>query len=256
MKVFLKTPDEVHRLREANRIVARILDEVEKAVAPGVSTWELNRLAAALIDKFKARSAFLGYEVGDAPPYPGVICTSVNEEVIHGVPRKDRVLKEGDIIGLDFGVFKDGYCGDSARTVAVGKISETARALMDATREALSRAISACTPGGRLGDLGHAVQSHVESKGYSVVRKFVGHGIGQRMHEDPPVPNWGKSGRGYRLKPGLVIAIEPMVNAGTPDVRVLQDQWTAVTADGSLSAHFEHSVAITEDGPVVLSARD
>ncbi|MEK6606661.1 MAG: type I methionyl aminopeptidase [Myxococcota bacterium] len=253
MKIFVKNGSELARMREANLLVARVLDEVEKACVPGTTTWELNRIAAAVIDKAHARSAFLGYVAGDSPPYPAVICTSVNEEVVHGVPRKDRVLREGDIVGVDFGVFVDGFCGDAARTIAIGKISPQARALMDATRESLERAIACCVPDGRLGDIGSAVQSHVEPRGYSVVRKFVGHGIGRRMHEDPPVPNWGKAGRGVRLRPGMVLAIEPMVNAGAPDVEMLDDEWTAVSADGSLSAHFEHSVAITEDGPLVLS---
>ena len=207
MKIFIKSRDEIVRLREANLLVADVLDQVERACAAGTSTWELNRLASAWLDRHRGRSAFLGYEVGDAPPFPAVICTSVNEEVVHGVPRRDRRLKEGDIVGLDFGAFKDGYCGDSARTVAIGRIRPEAQALMDATREALEMAISHCVPGGRLGDIGAAVQKHVEAKGYSVVRQFVGHGIGRRMHEDPPVPNWGKAGRGIRLKPGMVLAI-------------------------------------------------
>jgi methionyl aminopeptidase len=253
MKIFIKSGDEIARLREANLVVAAILDEVERACAPGTSTWELNRLAEALLRKHGARSAFLGYEVGDAPPFPAVLCTSVNDEVVHGVPRRDRVLRDGDIVGVDFGAYKDGYCGDAARTVAIGRVTPEAKALMDATREALMAAIARCLPGGRLGDIGQAVQTHVEGRGYSVVRQFVGHGIGRRMHEDPPVPNWGKAGRGLRLKPGMVLAIEPMVNAGGADVVVLADQWTSVTADGSLSAHFEHSVAVTENGPMVLS---
>jgi methionyl aminopeptidase len=253
MKIFIKSRDEIARMREANLVVAEVLEQVARACTPGTTTWELNRLAGALLAKFGGRSAFLGYEVGDAPPFPAVICTSVNEEVVHGVPRRDRVLKEGDIVGLDFGAFKDGYCGDAARTVAVGRISAEARALMEATREALEIAISRCVPGGRLGNLGAAVQQHVEARGYSVVRQFVGHGIGRSMHEDPPVPNFGKAGRGIRLKPGMVLAIEPMVNAGGSEVELLADQWTAVTADGSLSAHFEHSVAITDNGPMVLS---
>lgn len=253
MKIFIKSKEEIARLRDANLVVAAVLDDVERACTPGATTWQLNQLAATLLQKHHARSAFLGYEVGDAPPYPAVICTSVNDEVVHGVPRRDRVLKDGDIVGIDFGAYKEGYCGDSARTVAIGAVTPEARALMDATREALERAITRCVAGGRLGDIGDAVQSHVEPRGYSVVRQFVGHGIGRRMHEDPPVPNWGRAGRGLRLKAGMVLAIEPMINAGTSDVVVLADQWTSVTADGSLSAHFEHSVAITDNGPMVLS---
>ena len=173
--------------------------------------------------------------------------------VVHGIPRKDVVLKPGDILSIDFGAFKDGWCGDSARTIPIGEVTPPAKALMQTTKESLDRAIAACVPGNRLGDIGWAVQSHAESHGYSVVRQFVGHGIGHKMHEEPHVPNYGDAGKGRRLSPGLVVAIEPMVNAGGPDVLVKDDGWTAVTKDGSLSAHFEHSVAITDDGPIVLS---
>lgn len=248
MRIHLKTPDEIRKLREVNLVVAAILDAVEAAVKPGVSTWELNEVAAREIERHKVKSAFLGYH-----GYPAVLCTSVNEVVVHGIPRKDVVLKDGDVIGIDFGCFKDGYCGDSARTLAVGTISEEAQRLLRVTRESLELAIARCVPGNRLQDLGWAVQEHVESHGFSVVRDFVGHGIGKAMHEDPPVPNFGSPGRGLRLKPGLVLAIEPMVNAGTHEVEVLADDWTAVTKDRKLSAHFEHSVAITDDGPFVLS---
>jgi methionyl aminopeptidase len=208
----------------------------------------LNEIADKVMKQHGATSAFLGYH-----GYPAVLCTSVNEVVVHGIPRKDVVLKDGDIVGIDFGCFIDGFCGDSARTIAIGKVTDEARKLMDATRESLEKAIEKCVPGNRLQDIGWAVQSHVEPLGYSVVRTFVGHGIGKAMHEDPPVPNYGSPGRGWRLKPGVVLAIEPMVNAGAPEVEVLADRWTAVTKDRSLSAHFEHSVAITENGPIVLS---
>lgn len=248
MKIYLKTPDEIRKMREANLVVAAVLDAVEAAAKPGVSTWELNEVAAREIERHRVKSAFLGYH-----GYPAVLCTSVNEVVVHGIPRKDVVLKEGDIVGIDFGCFKDGYCGDSARTIAIGKVSPEAQKLMDVTRRALELAIEKCVPGNRLQDLGWAVQEHVEAHGFSVVRSFVGHGIGKAMHEDPPVPNFGPPGRGLRLKPGLVLAIEPMVNAGTHEVEVLADKWTAVTKDRKLSAHFEHSVAITENGPFVLS---
>jgi methionyl aminopeptidase len=248
VKIYLKTPDEVRKLRAVNRIVAAILDEIEAAVKPGVSTWELNQIAERGIKKHGATSAFMNYH-----GYPAVLCTSVNEVVVHGIPRPDVVLKEGDIIGIDFGCFKDGYCGDSARTVCVGEVSREAKALVEATRESLMRAIDHCVVGNRLQDIGWAVQSYVEERGYSVVRSFVGHGIGRAMHEDPAVPNYGTPGRGLRLKEGLVLAIEPMVNAGLADVEVKDDKWTAVTKDRSLSAHFEHSVAITADGPIVLS---
>lgn len=248
MKIYLKSSEEIARLREVNLIVAEVLDHVEAACKPGVTTWELDEVAERVMRKNGATSAFLNYH-----GYPKVLCTSVNEVVVHGIPRKDEVLADGDIIGIDFGCFKHGFCGDSARTVAVGSISGEARALMEATRESLERAITYCVPGNRLQDIGWAVQSFVEPKGYSVVRNFVGHGIGHRMHEDPPVPNYGEPGKGIRLKPGLVLAIEPMINLGLSDVEVLADKWTAVTRDRSLSAHFEHSVAVTEDGPLVLS---
>jgi methionyl aminopeptidase len=248
MKIFLKTDDEIRKMREVNLVVSAILDACVAAAKPGVSTWDLNEVAAREIDRHKVKSAFLGYH-----GYPAVLCTSVNEVVVHGIPRKDVVLKDGDIIGLDFGCFKEGYCGDSARTIAIGKVTPEAQKLMDVTKQSLDRAIEKCVPGNRLEDIGWAVQEWVEENGFSVVRKFVGHGIGKAMHEDPPVPNFGRPGRGHRLRPGLVIAIEPMVNAGTHDVEVLSDNWTAVTKDRRLSAHFEHSVAITENGPFVLS---
>ncbi len=248
MKIYLKSRDEIAKLREVNLVVNAILDSLEAATKPGISTWELNEIAAREIDRHKVTSAFLGYH-----GYPAVLCTSVNEVVVHGIPRKDLVLADGDIVGLDFGCFKDGYCGDSARTLAVGKVSAEVQSLIDVTRESLERALAKCVPGNRLQDIGWAVQEHAEANGFSVVRNFVGHGIGRAMHEDPPVPNFGLPGRGLRLKAGLVLAVEPMVNAGTHDVDVLADKWTAVTRDRRLSAHFEHSVAITDDGPFVLS---
>jgi methionyl aminopeptidase len=250
MAIQLKSTAEIAKLREANLIVADVLDALEAASKPGVATWELNEIAAARLKQLKAEPAFLGY---GHPPYPAVVCTSVNEVVVHGVPRRDVILKEGDILSIDFGAFKNGWCGDSARTIPIGPVTKEAQALIDATRESLERAIAACVPGNRLGDIGWAVQGHVEKRGYSVVRQFVGHGIGRAMHEEPHVPNYGDAGKGRRLSAGLVVAIEPMVNAGGPEVAVVEDGWTAVTRDGSLSAHFEHSVAITDDGPVVLS---
>jgi len=248
MKIYLKTREEIAKLREANLCVAEVLDAVEAAARPGVSTYELDVVAARLCKKLAVEPAFLGYH-----GYPAVLCTSLNEEVVHGIPRKDRVIREGDILSVDFGAFKHGYCGDAARTLAIGTITADARRLLEATREALDRAIGVCRPDKRLQDVGWAIQSHVEKQGFSVVRTFVGHGIGQHMHEDPPVPNYGEPGRGLRLKPGLVLAIEPMVNAGGSDVEVLADQWTAVTKDHSLSAHFEHSVVVTDGEPFVLS---
>jgi methionyl aminopeptidase len=248
MSIQLKSPAEIAKLREANLVVADVLDQLEAAAKPGMTTWELNEIADKRLKQLGAKSAFLGYH-----GYPAVLCTSVNQVVVHGIPRKDVVLKEGDLLSIDFGAFKDGWCGDSARTIPMGKVSAKAEALMIATRESLEKAIAQCVPGNRLGDIGWAVQSHVEPKGFSVVRQFVGHGIGKAMHEEPHVPNYGESGKGRRLSAGLVVAIEPMINAGRADVVVEDDGWTAVTKDGSLSAHFEHSVAITDDGPIVLS---
>ena len=250
MSIQLKSISEIAKLREANLVVADVLDALEQAARPGVSTWDLNEIAVQRLKQLKAESAFLGY---GHPKYPAVLCTSINEVVVHGIPRHDVVLKDGDILSIDFGAFKDGWCGDSARTIPIGTVSPAAQALMRTTKEALERAIAACTPGKRLGDIGWAVQSHAERNGYSVVRQFVGHGIGRAMHEEPHVPNYGDAGKGRRLSAGLVVAIEPMVNAGSPEVVVKEDGWTAVTKDGSLSAHFEHSVAITDDGPFVLS---
>jgi methionyl aminopeptidase len=248
MSIQLKSPAEIAKLREANLVVADVLDQLEAAAKVGLTTWELNEIADRRLKQLKAESAFLGYH-----GYPAVLCTSVNAVVVHGIPRKDVVLKEGDLLSIDFGAFKDGWCGDSARTIPIGKVSAKAEALMTATRESLDLAITQCVPGNRLGDIGWAIQGHVEPKGYSVVRQFVGHGIGRAMHEEPHVPNYGDAGKGRRLSAGLVVAIEPMINAGTADVVVKDDGWTAVTKDGSLSAHFEHSVAITDDGPIVLS---
>jgi methionyl aminopeptidase len=248
MSIQLKTPAQVAKLREVNLIVNDVLDALEAAAAPGVSTWELDQVAAKRLKQLKAESAFLGYR-----GYPAVLCASVNHVVVHGIPRKDVVLQDGDLLSIDFGAFKDGWCGDSARTLPIGKVTPEAQALVDATRRSLEAALAQCVPGKRLGDIGHAVQSLVEEQGYSVVRQFVGHGIGRAMHEAPHVPNYGEAGKGTRLSVGLVLAIEPMVNLGGPDVAIEDDGWTAVTKDGSLSAHFEHSVAVTENGPFVLS---
>jgi len=246
--IELKTPAQIAKLREANLIVSGVLDELAVHAAIGVTTWDLELVARRRLKELRGESAFLGYR-----GYPAVLCTSVNSVIVHGIPRKDVVLKDGDILSIDFGAFKDGWCGDSARTLLIGNVSKEARALVDATRESLDKAIEQCVPGNRLGDIGWAVQNHVEKRGYSVVEQFAGHGIGRHMHEAPQVLNYGPAGRGPRLSAGMVVAIEPMVNAGGPDVVIEDDGWTAVTKDGSLSAHFEHSVAITENGPVVLS---
>lgn len=249
MKIRYKSPDEIRKLRASNLVVAEILDTLCAAVEPGMTTMDLDLLARAEIDRHRVKSAFLGYY-----DYPCVVCTSINEVVVHGIPRDDVVIGDGDIISIDFGTFKDGYCGDSARTIPVGKIDDDSQKLIEVTRRSLELAAEQCYPGNRLGDVGYAVQQHVEKNGFSVVRDFVGHGIGRAMHEDPPVPNYARPGSGKRLKSGLVIAIEPMVNAGAPGVEVLADKWTAVTRDGRRSAHFEHSIAITDKGPWILSS--
>lgn len=229
-------------------MVAEILEVLRGKVAPGVTTMDLELVAEAELRKRGVRSAFKGYR-----NYPYCLCASVNEEVVHGMPSEKKVLREGDIISMDFGVYCDGYYGDAAITVAAGTIAPEAKRLIDVTAKCLEEAVSAATVGGRLYDISHAIQSRAEGSGFSVVRAFVGHGIGTELHEPPQVPNFGSPGRGMRLKEGMVLAIEPMVNAGGSGVRILDDGWTAVTADGRLSAHFEHSVAITADGPKVLS---
>ena len=250
--IHLKTDSEIAKMREAGRIVHAVLDALEAACRPGVSTWELDRIADRELSRAKARSAFRGYKP-QGVPYPAVLCASVNEVVVHGIPSKSVVLREGDVVGLDFACFKDDYCADAARTVAVGQIDAAARSLLAATEACLARAIEAAQPNARLGDVGWAIEQCARSHEYAIVRQFVGHGIGRAMHEDPSVPNYGPAGRGVRLAPGMVIAIEPMVNEGTGNVHVLRDGWTVVTKDRRRSAHFEHTVAITKDGPVVLT---
>lgn len=245
--IILKSLPEIEKMRKSNAIVAAILEELRKKIRPGVKTIELDRLSEDLALKKGARPAFKGYR-----GYPYSLCTSVNSEVVHGMP-SERELKEGDIVSLDFGILNDGYYGDAAVTVPVGEIAPGARKLLKITEEALYRGIAEVKAGNRIGDISAAIQGHVEAAGYSVVRDLVGHGIGKSLHEDPQVPNYGSGGRGIELKPGMVFAIEPMVNEGTHRVEVLRDGWTVVTADGKLSAHFEHSVAITENGPVILS---
>ena len=246
--IFLKSPWEIEKMRRSNAIVAEILARLREAIKPGITTLELNRLAEDLCRRKGAKPAFKGYR-----GYPFSLCVSVNEEVVHGFPSKKRVLKEGDIVSLDFGVLYDGYYGDAAITVPVGEISERAKRLLRVTEEALYKGIEQAVVGKRLGDISSAIQRYVEAHGYSVVRQFVGHGIGRALHEDPQVPNFGKPGRGIKLKEGMVLAIEPMVNEGTYEVEILADGWTAVTKDRKLSAHFEHTVAITQNGPEILS---
>ena len=249
--ISLKSAREIEIMRRANVIVAEILAELKKKVAPGVTTLDLDALAEELTYKKKARPAFKGYTMAGRV-YPRTLCTSINEEIVHGIPSY-RALKEGDVVGLDFGVVYDGFYGDAAITVGVGKVSEEARRLMQVTEEALYRGIEQLREGKRLGDLSSAVQATIESGGFSVVRAFVGHGIGKKLHEEPPVPNYGEPDRGIRLREGMVLAIEPMVNAGGYEVEIKEDGWTAITKDGSLAAHFEHSVAVTKDGPYILS---
>lgn len=245
--IVLKTPDEIEKLRKSNVIVAEILAVIKEAARPGVATIELERLCEEELKRRKVRSAFKGYR-----GYPYCLCVSVNEEVVHGMPSK-RVLKDGDIVSVDVGVEHNGYYGDAAITAPIGKISDEAERLIDVAEASLERAIEKARVGNRLFDISYAVQSYVEENGFSVVRAFVGHGIGRELHEPPQVPNFGTPGKGVRMKPGMVLAIEPMINAGGSEVVVLDDGWTAVTKDGSLSAHFEHTVAITENGPYVLS---
>jgi methionyl aminopeptidase len=246
--VVLKSSQEIEKMRRAGQVVREVLELVRSKVKPGATTLDLEKAAAARLDELGVKAAFKGYH-----GYPCVLCTSVNSEVVHGIPSAKRVLKEGDIVSVDFGAVVDGYYGDSAITVPVGAIDAKAARLLEVTEKSLHAGIAAVKPGATLGDVGAAVQDVVEAEGFSVVRDFVGHGIGVHMHEDPQVPNFGERGRGMKLKVGMVIAIEPMVNAGRPDVEVLGDGWTAVAKDGSMSAHFEHTVAVTATGARVLT---
>lgn len=246
--VVLKTTREIKIMREAGRISARALQLIGKSIEPGITTAELDKIAYDYIISTGARPNFLNYG-----GFPATACISINNEVIHGIPDKHRVIHKGDIVSVDIGAEYDGYNGDNAATFACGEVSAEAQRLMDVTRESLYEGIKMATVGNRVGDIGAAVQKYVEARGYSVVRKFVGHGVGASLHEDPEVPNFGKAGHGVRLLKGMTLAIEPMVNAGGYDVNQLSNGWTVVTADGSLSAHFENSVAITENGPVILT---
>jgi methionyl aminopeptidase len=251
--ILLKSPDEIAVMRKASRIVAEVLEELVAVAAPGVSTLELDQLAESLTLKRGARPAFKGYKPGDVE-YRHSLCVSINHEIVHGIPRAGRRLKPGDIVGLDFGVVYQGFYGDAARTVAIGRVSDHAKRLMQVTRDALYAGIDQARAGNRISDIGRAVQRTAESAGYSVVTDFAGHGIGRRLHEDPQVPNYFRLWMpNPRLQEGMVLAIEPMINEGTADLEILDDGWTAVTADGKLSAHFEHSIAITAAGPEILS---
>ena len=245
--IILKSNREIDLMREAGRIVALALEKMRTSVKPGITTADLDRIAEEVITGNGARPLFKGYG-----GFPASICTSVNEEVVHGIPSL-RLLNSGDIISIDIGAEKNGYCGDAAVTLPVGEVSKEALKLLQVTKTALEKGIEKACPGNRLSDISHAVQNYAESHGFSVVREYVGHGIGTKMHEDPKVPNFGPSGRGPRLETGMVLAIEPMVNQGTYQVEVLQDGWTVVTRDRKLSAHFEHTVAVTDNGPEILT---
>ena len=250
--ILLKSKDEIERMRAASAIVAEVLAEVRSHVRPGVSTAELDAVAEELTLRRGAKPAFKGYVVGGRT-FPASICISINDEVVHGIPSKGRTLQVGDIVGLDFGVVYQGYYGDAAMTIPVGKVTPEAERLMRVTREALEAGIHSIKPGAWVSDISAAIQDTAEAAGFSLVREFVGHGIGKKLHEDPQVPNYRTGVRGVRLQEGLVLAIEPMVNAGGPEVYLKDDGWTAVTRDGRLSAHFEHSVAVTAEGPYILS---
>jgi methionyl aminopeptidase len=250
--IQLKSRAEIEAMRAASGIVAEILEEIMRRVRPGVSTAELDEVAEEMTLKRGARPAFKGYTV-NGRTFPASICISINDEVVHGIPSPRRTLRAGDIVGLDFGVCHHGYFGDAARTVAVGRVTPEAERLVQTTRAALEAAIGAVRLGAHVSDISAAVQDTAERAGYSVVREFVGHGIGRSLHEDPQVPNYRTGNRGVRLQEGLVLAIEPMVNMGRPEVYLKEDGWTAATRDGRLSAHFEHSVAVTADGPYILS---
>ena len=248
MAIVCKSTAEIEKMRRSGRIVREVLEHVRSLVAPGVSTMDLERAAEKKIEEAGAKPAFKGYF-----DYPCVLCTSINQEIVHGIPSEKRVLKAGDIVSIDCGVVLDGYYGDAAITVPVVEISEDLKKLLEITEASLYRGIEAARVGNTVGDVGAAVQELVEANGFSVVREFVGHGIGTRLHEEPQVPNFGTRGHGARLREGMVLAIEPMVNFGKPGTRLLSDKWTAVTEDGSPSAHFEHCVAVTKNGPLILT---
>ncbi len=248
MSIVCKSSSEIEKMRRSGHIVRQVLEATREAVAPGRSTMDLERIAERTIRDLGAKPAFKGYY-----DYPCVLCTSINNEIVHGIPSEQRLLKPGDIVSIDTGVVLDGYYGDAAITVPVGELTAELQKLLEVTRESLEHGIEAARVGNTVGDVGAAVQGVVEANGFSVVREFVGHGIGTKLHEEPQVPNFGKPGYGPKLRDGMVLAIEPMVNMGRPETRVLDDKWTAVTEDGSYSAHFEHCIAVTRNGPVILT---
>ena len=249
--IVLKSAREIGVMRRAGGILSELMDFLAGFVEPGMSTQEIDEAVEAFIRERRALPAFKGYR-----GFPATVCVSINEEIVHGIPSPHRRLKESDIVGLDLGCIVDGYYADCAFTAAIGEIPPLVQELLDVTRESLELAIVECRPGRRLSDVSHAVQRHVEAHGFSVVRAFVGHGIGRQLHEDPQVPNFGEPGRGPQIRPGMVLAIEPMVTMGSFEVRILEDGWTAVTQDGSLAAHFEHTIAVTEHGPDVLTRKN
>ncbi len=254
MAIYLKSKAEIKTMREADRIVAKVLDAVREQTRPGVSTLDLDLMAEEMTRKMGAEPAFKGYQGAGPYPFPGSLCTSINEEVVHGIPSAKRKLKEGDILSVDFGTLLDGMYGDAAITIPVGHVSQTAARLMQVTRDALDLAIEkAVQVGKRIGDIGAVIQDYVEAEGFSVVRDFVGHGVGRDLHEEPQIPHYRSSGHNERIRAGMVLAVEPMVNAGTWEVETAADGWTQLTRDRKLSAHFEHSIAVDEDGPMVLS---
>lgn len=248
MAIILKTAEQIRLMKDAGRITGEAILKARDVIRPGVSTWEVDRVIHDYIVKCGAKPSFLGYA-----GFPGSACISVNSEVIHGIPSRKRILEEGDLVKIDVGALYRGYHGDSARTFAVGRVSPEATRLLERTKECFRRGVAKAIAGNRIGDVGHAVQACAEEAGFSVVREYVGHGVGSHLHEEPDVPNFGTEGRGCRLYAGMTIAIEPMVNAGGAGVRVLPDGWTVVTLDGRLSAHYEHTVALTDDGPVLLT---
>ena len=253
MGVILKTEKQIETIRRSGQAATATLQRMGEAVKPGVATSELDQIARKMIRDYEATAPFLGYRPPFPPPFPATICASINEEIVHGIPSPRRTVEEGDILSLDFAVIIDEYHGDTAFTFPVGSIAPEAQRLLDVTRASVYKGIEEAKPGNRIGDIGHAVQKHAESHGFSVVRELCGHGIGRSLWEEPQVPNYGRPKRGIRLRPGMVIAIEPMVCAGAHRIRVLDDEWTTSTADGKLSAHFEHTVAVLSDGPEILT---
>ena len=253
--VTIKSKKEIEYMKEACKVVALMYKELEEKIKPGMTTWELDQIAENMMKKLGAIPAEKGYNVGirGVPPYPAATCISVNDEVIHGIPSKNNIIKDGDIVSVDTVALKNGYNGDAARTFMVGNVSKEAKRLVEVTKQAFFEGIKYAKPGYRIGDVSHAIGEYVHSQGYSVVREFQGHGIGEEMHEDPGIPNYGKAGRGIRLEPGMSLAIEPMVMVGKPNICVLDDGWTIVTEDGSLAAHYENTILITEKEPEVLT---